>query len=511
MKKNTLATGFLILFLGTLFSCKKFLDNPPFSEISESQFSDKNKMADLLLTGCYNGLQKAQHAEWAVTELRSDNARIYSRSSSTAIFNSIFLLDVGSPNSLDAFVTDYWIQNYKNIGRCNNTIAHTKEVTDAALKLRMDGEARFIRAYHYFNLVRLYGGVPLVTDPTTFDDVENARYKKRNSVAEVLAFVESELEDIIATNALPNQYTDANKGRVTDLAAKAMLAKVYMHHYTPGSGNYGQAITLLKDVITDGGNPQAYTDLVPYKDIFSINNEMNKEIIFTVRYMSGNKGLGAPFANEYAPASSGSAVINGQGQSYNYPTNSVLSAFESNDVRKDVTLAEGYTKPNGEYISDDGTGTYASSRYIKKFLSPVTIINDAENDFPVIRMGDVLLLYCEAVNEMQGVTAEALNYYNMIRLRAGLTAKTNVQVANSYVFRDLIRKERRVELAFENQRWYDLLRWGNVSQFINSTFSAEGIYVAGHYSPNFTPAAELLPIPSIVIDINPSIPQNIGY
>lgn len=509
--KNIISILCTVLLLSTILSCKKFLDRPPFSDVSESQFTDKNKLADLLLTGCYNGLQKAQHSEWAVTELRSDNARIYSRSSSTATFNSIFLLDIGSTNSLDAFVTDYWVQSYKNIGRCNNALAKIKEVGDASLKLRMEGEARFIRSLHYFNLVRLYGGIPLVTDPTTFDDVEKARYKKRNSVEEIYTFIENELTNVIDTNALPNSYPDVNKGRVTALAAKALLAKVIMQHYSPGTSQYSQAIPLLKDVITNGGNPQQYTDLVPYKDIFSITNEMNKEIIFTVRYMSGNKGLGSPFANEYAPASSGSAVINGQGMSYNYPSNSILSAFENNDKRKDVTLAEGYTKPNGDYISDNGTGTISSSRYVKKFLSPVTIINDAENDFPVIRMGDVLLLYCEAVNETLGVTPEILNYYNIIRLRAGLVAKTPNEVTNSYVFRGLIRNERRVELAFENQRWFDLLRWDNTAQFLNSTFSAEAIYTAANYSPNFTPAALLLPIPSIVLDINPNIPQNIGY
>jgi len=508
--KNILLIGALFLMLSVPFSCSNFLNEVPFSEISESQFEDKSKLADLLLIGCYNGMQGALHNEWALTELRSDNARINTRISSTSTFNNIFLLDVGSTISLDPFVTEYWVLNYKNIARCNNAIMHYTTLNDST-KIRNISEARFIRAYHYFNLLRLYGGVFLSTEPTTTDDVETSRYTERSSVDDVLYFVEKELETITNNNYLPKSYADVDKGRITDLAARSLLAKIYLHHYSPGTDKYNAAIPLLKQVITDGGNPQSYTDLVAYNNIFSVNNEMNKEIIFAIRYKSGNLGLGSPFANEFAPSNSGLSVINGQGLSYNYPTNSIISAFEAGDLRKNVALAEGYTKSTGEYISDDGTGTYGNSRYIKKFLSQVTVPYDAENDFPIIRMGDVLLLYCEAVNESQGVTSEIINYYNMIRQRAGLNPKTTAEITNSFDFRQLIRQERRVELAFENQRWFDLLRWGNTSQFLNTTFIQDEIYKVAGYSPNFSLEAILLPIPSIVLDINPNIPQNLGY
>ena len=154
----------------------------------------------------------------------------------------------------------------------------------------------------------------------------------------------ADLREIVDNAMLPDTREGDELGRITMPAAKALPAKAYMRHYADGTEEYPKARPLPEEVIATVGNPQTAADLVPYADIFDINNEMNREIIFAVRYKAGNLGPGSPFGNQFAPANSGTNVINGSGRSYNYPSTSIIDAFnaEPGDLRKDVSMAEKY-------------------------------------------------------------------------------------------------------------------------------------------------------------------------
>ena len=403
---------------------------------------------------------------------------------------------------------DYWDDTYAVIYRANDVLANLGVVDDPTLRAQYQGEAQFLRAMLYFNLVRLYGPVFVVTQKVGADE---ARRLQRSPVEDVYALIEGDLNSIVENGLLPDRLPDSQTGRATMVAAKALLAKVYMTRYAVGEEKYMLAKGLLKEVLAAVGDPQTGADLVPYDKIFARDNEMNKEIIFAVRYLSGNVGLGSPFTTLFGPMNNGNSVVMGSPKHYNFPSDNILAAYNANaegdkaDLRKAVVLSEGYTNIT--------TGLWKDERYMTKFLDPdMASEYDAENDWPVLRVGDIALLYAEIINETEGATDEALKYLNMVRSRAGIREYTSADLTSRYQFRMAVRDERRVELSFENQRWFDLLRWGSAVSVVNDYLASESFYSGYNYTVN--PIAEwqtLLPIPISVININPDVAQNVGY
>lgn len=484
------------------------MDQPPYSEISANQYVTDAASVNNLVIGAYNGLHSVLYNEWALTELRSDNARMRVTGSTSQDSKLIEQLDQGTIETSHQWVGEYWDNVYAVIYRANDVLSNLGVVADPTLHAQYQGEAQFLRAMLYFNLVRLYGPVFIVTTKTGADE---ARQMQRSPVEDVYALIESDLETIVEEELLPVKLPDAQTGRATLVAAKALLAKVYMTHYSVGEGKYMQARTLLKEVLEAVGNPQTGADLVPYDRIFARDNEMNREIIFAVRYLSGNVGLGAPFTTLFGPMNNGNSVVLGSPKHYNYPSDNILAAYNANadgdevDLRKAVVISEGYTNVT--------TGLWKDERYMVKFLDrDMSSEYDSEIDWPVIRVGDVALLYAEIINETEGPTDEALRYLNMIRGRAGIGAYTAADLSSRYQFRVAVRNERRLELAFENQRWFDLLRWGTAASTFNEYLASESFYTGYNYTVN--PIADwqaLLPIPISVININPDVAQNVGY
>ena len=238
---------------------------------------------------------------------------------------------------------------------------------------------------------------------------------------------------------------------------------------------------------------------------------MNSEILFTVRYKAGGIGLGSPFANTFAPLGTGSAVINGDGDGLNYPT-ADLDTLTNGDLRK-PTL-----------IGTFGTGS-ATKWYVKKFLSPVTLVDDAENDWPILRYADILLMMAEA----QGYNQAGIDMLNSVRPRAGLPNYTMATLPSVAAFEKALSTERRIEFAFENQRWFDLVRFNTTMTTVTAEQSMRDHFAeeyAAHYSNylpptptlaelqgNVTAQKLLLAIPQREIDTNTQlvIPQNPGY
>ena len=463
----------------------------PISEIGEGSFYQTPQEINAAVVACYNGLQAPMRYEWMLTELRSDNSRLQSSVTTSTDRTMQLEFDQSRVSATSEHVYNYWKAVYHNIARCNVVLMHLDVVKDAALKNQYEAEARFIRGYHYFNLVRIYGPVFIVDK--RLDAVSALNYE-RSTVEDVYTFLTKDLQ--FAAEHLPASYPENEKGRLTSWAAKALLAKVRMTR-----GLYDtETRDLLNDIIEHGG-----FDLQPsYASVFDINNELNNEILFTIRYTSGGIGLGSPFGNWFAPLQSGAAVINGGGNGYNYPTDDLVSSYSSTDSRRDVTFALDYT--NEQKIVVD-------RRYVKKFLSPVILKEDGDKDWPILRYADVLLMYAEVLNEIEG-PATALPYINRTRQRAGLTDLTMTDVANKHQMRMALEKERRLELAYENHRWFDLIRTGRVIEVMQEHWNTETFYadIIAETGPLvLNENLVLLPIPQKEIDINQAITQNVGY
>ncbi|MBQ9891757.1 MAG: RagB/SusD family nutrient uptake outer membrane protein [Bacteroidales bacterium] len=493
----------LLSALAALVSCN--LEQYPYSEVAAADYVRDAASVNNLVMGAYNGLYDVIIKEWAMTELRTDNVRMRVNASNSAETKLLEALDQGTQLSDHTWVDDYWNAAYVVINRANGIFPYLDKVSDGALKAQYEGEARFLRSWMYFNLVRLWGPVFLVTSGTS---AEVARWMQRSPVEDVYAQIEEDLETIVDGNLLPETMPAADLGRATLLAAKSMLAKVYMTHYKAGDAKYAQAKTLLGEVLTACKNPSSGASMVKYADIFSTKNECNAEIIFAVRYKAGRLGIGAPFSTLFGPLNNANVVVMGSPKHYNFPSDDLIAAFDPADKRKDVTLKENYYNPISGVLVEG-----ASGRYCNKFIDPdMTAENDAETDWPVIRLADVMLLYAEASNELEGPSQEALTLLNAVRQRAGLPDYSLTDLASKYTFRMAVRQERRVEFAMENQRWFDLMRWGVAVPTVNNFLATEPFYSGYDYVVN--PISEwqvLLPIPVAVLNVNKEVAQNPGY
>lgn len=501
-----------------LFSCKKVIDVYPLSNLNTGTYYSNLEEMKAALAGCYNSLQRPLFYEWQLTELRSDNSKQGQPGSTASTNRDLSDLDMFTPSTSHQANYQYWLATYNNIRNVNVVLEKLGVVYDPASgainfetisipiteadRKQVAGEAMFIRAYHYFNLVRLYGGVFLV-----HKSIKASEAKTMNRVgADVIyKLIETDLKTA-ATSMSQLKYTQmpgTEKGRATTWAAKALLAKVYLTQ-----NKKAEAITQLQDVINNSGHKL----VTPYASVFSIDNEVNDEILFTIRYKAGGIGLGSPFANLFAPLGSGSAVVNGDGDGLNYPT-ADLDTLTNGDARKPTLI--------GVY----GTGT-AAKLYVKKYLSTLTIPDDAENDWPVLRYSDVLLMLAEA----QGFSASSLQLISQVRQQHGGLPALDPAVVNSVaLFEQALSTERRIEFAFENQRWFDLVRFNatlttiTAEQTMKDHFAREYQSHYRLYTPptptlaelqsNVTKDRLLLPIPQREIDNNTTlvIPQNPGY
>ncbi len=483
------------------------LNQFPYSEIAADEYVKDEKSVNNLVIGVYNGLHNVMEFEWALTEIRTDNTHMFTTGSTAQETKYIETLDEGTISTSNIWVEDYWSSCYAAIDRANKVLINLKVVDNEIKRAQYEGEAKFLRAHLYFNLVRLYGPVFLITKKTT---PEEARNMERAPLDNIYNLIEGDLSHIVEGNLLPEEYDSDALGRVTISAAKSLLAKVYMTRYDVGSEGYNKAGELLRDVVEYYGNPQSGAEMVPYDKVFSIDNEMSREIIFAVRYKAGGVGLGAPFSTYFGPQQNGGSVVMGSPKQFNYPSDNLVAAFTINntettqDLRKDVTLKEGYFNPTSNKWVDE--------RWCDKFLSQITTEYDGENDWPVIRLADVMLLLAEWINETSGSAQESLSLVNVVRERANAPLLDMATVGTKYDLRQAIRDERRVELAMENHRWFDIMRWGIAVAVVNKSLTTEPFYL--DYDRVINPIEEwqvMLPIPGAVTDINPLVAQNPGY
>ena len=511
MKRTALLLG--VLLAGTT-ACKKNIDLYPESNLTSGSYFNNTEELRAGVFGAYSGLSGPLYYEWQVTELRSDNARQGETGSTSVANQDLNELDMFAIAPMHGGVLSYWLKSYANIRNCNlvlsklgvnydpatgnSTLGTVSATISEADRRQFAGELLFIRAYHYFNLVRLYGGLPLVTEPISPVDALNIG---RSSVGDTYRVIEGDLRTAASFLSARrfDQIPAADVGRATSWAAKGLLAKVYLTQ-----GRKAEALTLLNDVKDNSGYGLAPT----YASVFSTSTEMSKEILFTVRFRAGGFGTGSPFANLFAPLNSGTQVVNGDGKGLNAPT-AELDTLTNGDPRKPVLI-----------------GLFNNNRlYTKKYLSQVTVVNDAENDWPVLRYADILLMIAEA----QGNSPASIGLINDVRQRAGLGIIDPATITTNAQFEQALSTERRIEFAFENQRWFDLVRFNTTlstitaEQTMKDHFAHEYARHYGLFPAPVTPLAALqgnvtrdhllLPIPQREIDNSTQqlITQNPGY
>ena len=395
-------------------------------------------------------------------------------------------------NSSNEGVLDLWRGPWPGILRTNIVLSVAPGLDiDETIKNRSMGEAYFLRAQYYFILVRFFGDVPLITVPQSSD---SDLYPSRTPAAEVYAQIISDLENAVELLPTKQQYADADKGRAAKGAAMGMLAKVYLT-----LGNWQEVVNLTTQLEGMG-----YTLNANYADNFKVATENSAESLFEVQYVNNagydfwsNENQSSWASTFMGPRSSG-FVAGAYG--WNQPTQEFMSNYESGDNRKDATvLYEG--GPDFEGL--DYSASYSFTGYnVRKFLVPLSVSPSYDNNplnFPILRYADVLLMKAEALNEL-GQTTQAEVPLNAVRTRANLSGISGLNQAD---FRTAVLKERRMELAFEGQRWFDLIRVNNGQYGLNFLHSIGKNNAAQHHL--------LLPIPQIERDRNPNLTQNPGY
>lgn len=392
----------------------------------------------------------------------------------------------------DAGILNSTWQNYYNIINRANNILSKIEKADINIVKNKDqyiSEAKFLRALAYFNLVRIFGDVPMVTTSVTIEDA----YKKGREKADKI-YDEIIIKDLLEAEAkLPVKYSGTDLGKATKGAARSLLGKVYLTRK-----DFPKAEAKLREVTTMG-----YALLTNFNDIFDYTkDEHHSEYIFDIEYEQGI-GEGSNFTTQFSLSFQGAGVLAtvmaqmyglppAGGGDQGVPSESLFAAFVPQDLRKDITAATGLTR-DGVYTPISTTGIGA---FTKKYLTPISRANDSRANWKVIRYADVLLMLAEALNE-NGKTSEALVYSNRVRTRAGLPGYTTLNVTE---VRENIYLERRLELHMKGHRWFDLIRTGRA------------LTVMQPYG--MKPHMTVFPIPQSQIEIinNRSVfPQNPGY
>jgi starch-binding outer membrane protein, SusD/RagB family len=491
MNKLFFAAAALMILLN---SCKKeFLELAPISNANVDNFYNTEKDFELAINGAYISLRSSGvYHDYVplIGDLHSDNTTVGTTAGARTAF---FELSEFKEQPTSSIVSAVWNNHYQGIVRCNIILERIDAVTfqNAATKSQIVGEARFLRALLYFNLVRIFGEVPLVLKE--IKEISNAYSEGRTAVPQIYTAIEDDLK--LAADNLPASYTGTNIGRATSGAARGILGKVYLTQK-----KFSEAVTVLKAVTS----ANTYQLLPVFADLWKPANKNNKESLFEVQFKrQAGSGTGSSYSVRFTPYLSSQALLGVATTEggYNTPREDLMNAYKTNDLRRSVSVAAGYTDQNGNNI------TGLSGRHTKKFMGPYLNGQGAEDNWPVLRYADVLLMLAESLNEVSfAANGEAYTLINLVRTRAGLGALSatatdpDLRVADQQAFRLAVENERRIELAFEGHRWFDLVRTGRALPVLQS----KGFNIAAYQL--------VLPVPQSQIDINPSvIVQNAGY
>lgn len=500
----------------TAVSCKRsFIDLVPQDSPSPATFFQTEAQMRQALVAAYVPLRDLLVNDYFTSEMRSDNTHYQPIPTNlgTAVVQRENISDwVDDPNN--AYTNAVYFHCYNGISRSNIVLDHIGAANlTAAAKNDIDGQAKFLRAWNYFKLVRLFGGVPLYLKEVT--KAEDA-FLPRSTVDQVYAQIITDAKDAVDELVPPAKFPQS--GQATKGSATMLLAEVYMTQK-----KYAEAEALLTTMPAMGYGLNAN-----YTDAFLTTNKNSKESLFEVQYLEGTAAGSQPstFLYQFLPRTLTTILITntvtnttGSG-GWNSPTQDLIDSYEPGDKRLDasIAVAEGVydgsfyfiVSANKSILNYKPAAGKIGVPYIKKYLHlPQVAPNNTNDNWPIYRYSDALLLLAEAQNE-QGKSGTALASLNLVRVRAGLAPGTETDQPK---LRAIIMHERRVELAFENHRWNDLVRTGQVIPVM----TAYGIKAKATYSYlpsnafNIAPYRLLFPIPQSERGINPDLTQNPGY
>ncbi|MBI1343125.1 MAG: RagB/SusD family nutrient uptake outer membrane protein [Terrimonas sp.] len=493
-----------LVFLATLFtSCKKWLDYNPHEDfrITELDYLKSESDYRTMAISVYTPLQWLNQAV-PVGEIASDNAVSGGENASDVL--SLQQIDDYTLTPVNSTLTELWQSAYEGVNRANYLLQY-KDLNPAgesisfAGKDALYGEVYFLRAYYYFHLVKFFGDVPLFTDRRL--SLSDSKNLTRSPKAEVYAQVEADLTSAIA--ALP--AIQAQKGRITKYAAQALLGKVYLYQ-----NKFTEAAAMLENVITSN----AFSLVQNYGSIFLASGENGPESVFEIQYSNispyYNWGGVTKGQGNYAVQQCGIRGLNGSaampyaaGWSTNLPTQDLANAYTAGDQRKDVTVLdiEAYKNANPSFnityqvAPYKNTGLYNQKYLPRKGETSGQVELNYLNNFRIIRYSDVLLMAAEANNKAASPNdTKAQTYLNLVRRRAFNDNLHDINATGTALYQAIL-DERRLELAMEGDRFFDLVRTGRAAAKITG-------FVTGKN--------ELFPIPQTEIDIS-GLTQNPGY
>lgn len=441
-----------------------FFDLEPASSVTIDKVYKTASDYNVAVIGCYAKLQSQVNFYTECCEYRSDNLSL---GAPTAGTQDRYDIDHFTEKPSNGILSSYWANFNNNVYRCNLLLDQIDGANFAEnLKKQYKGEAMFIRALNYFNMYRIWGGVPATKHVVSAAEaLKVARY----SDEQMFDLIAGDLKEIVDNNYLPETYSSADMGRATSGAAKALLGKVYLtfHKWT-------EAKDILSQLIGK------YQLVSPIAQVFDVDNKNNNEIIFAVHFNKEIEGEGHSYWYNLTNASDDTNQ-----------TSSLLNTFPTGDARKDLIT----------YVQVEKTVRLMNKFYDTKSPTFKTVGNDQI----LLRYADVLLMYAEALNEIQYDASEgslALKYLNAVRQRAGISNLTAKQLPTQEKFRKGILVERQREFPYEGQRWFDLVRMG----FAKSVMAENGVEIKDYQL--------LFPIPQQEIEKvgNKSILwQNPGY
>jgi hypothetical protein len=489
-----------VLVLGTLFGCDSILSPEPQGLITVDKLFSSESGIITAVNGAYQPLQGIYKGELLrITELGSDDGWIWRKE----VEPDIFIID-----QTYGGIQGVWADHYTGITRTNtilNRIGKFEGFTSETLKKSLTGQAKFLRAFYYFNLVRLFGGVPLILDEVVSrGDAE----QPRASIQQVYDQITADLTEAI--QLLPNDNTAKNgnqAGTANAKSAQALLVLVNLE-----LEKWDKVVSSSTDLVKSG------MLLSNYAANFNGTQENGNHTYFEVQYGGVAGATTSNLSNTYSPPDYGGAAailptdddLKGKGGSLS-SGNGFMQLFEAGDRRKAV-LVQNYGLTN--FI--DPSKPKGSLFFVNKYYNTVDPRGLSTWNYPLIRVSEILLARAEALNEMGYVAdGEAFELLNRIRLNAGLSKLTAGELPNQEKLREAIRKERRIELAFEAKRYFDLNRWGLLEasvqkqmDFLKLTFPKNKVIV----HPITKKSYYLNPIPSIEFTNNAKLgTQNPGY
>lgn len=465
-------------------SCEEDLIVEPNDSINEIDFLNNPNNAITLVNGVYNkqlDFEMYSFSWIGMTSITSDDAdKGSSLSDSGADKNKLDNLDF---DASDISFREVWQGRYDGIGKANNALFYLEQLQiQEALKMRLIGEIKFLRALYYFDLVRCFGGVPIVTSKIDINDSELIKQVvfTRKTKQETYSQIEADLLDAIEKLPLKGQYAANDLGRASKGAAEALLAKVYLYQ-----NKWQEAFDSAGMVIGSG----QYGLLPNYADVWREVGENKVESIYEIQASPGN----AMRAYSYVQGPRGTPDL---GWGFNTPSVSLENAYETNDLRKAATILYSDTDLWDGFPASAG---WTNPRYnYKSYHSSIAESSNGDRELTgknlrILKYSDILLIRAEAALNL-GNSTEALDKVNMLRVRAGLEERTSITM-------DQLLHERRVEMAMEHDRWFDLVRTGKAL----SAMAANGkTYIPGKH--------EVFPIPQNEIILSGGILlQNPGY